>query len=322
MRIGRCRIAAVAVPLVSCCGWGAAPARAAVTFGQIDTFQDGTAMDWDEGIVSPNRPTNVPTGGPAGAGDAYLRNVSTGGLGGSGSHQVMFNRSQWTGDYAAAGVTRVEGDLANFGTTPLVIRVAVKGPGGSWYGSNDGFSLPADGAWRHAGFDLAASTTTALTGVESLPDVLAGVTELRILSAKFGPAFAGDVVASTLGVDNVRALRLPGDATFDNAVDFNDLVALARNYNTTGGNAWAQGDFTFDGNVDFNDLVVLARNYNTAGPGAPVPGAPAGFDRDVAAAFAMVPEPSSAVVLAVTGAVALTAPWRRVREHGGAERRQ
>src|SRR5204862_1256359 len=132
MKVGCCR-------WVSWCGLalGAAIPARAVDFGQIDDFQDGTAMAWDEGIVSPNRPTNVANGGPAGAGDAYLRNVSTGGVGGSGSRQVMFNRSQWTGDFGAAGVTRIEGDLANFGTTPLSIRVALKGPMGSWYVSTD-----------------------------------------------------------------------------------------------------------------------------------------------------------------------------------------
>jgi CSLREA domain-containing protein len=66
--------------------------------------------------------------------------------------------------------------------------------------------------------------------------------------------------------------RLPGDANHDNKVDFNDLVALAQNYNMTGGKTWEQGDFTGDGNVDFNDLVLLAQNYNTGtAASAPMP---------------------------------------------------
>jgi hypothetical protein len=56
---------------------------------------------------------------------------------------------------------------------------------------------------------------------------------------------------------------VPGDANDDLTVDFNDLVAVAQNYNTAGGKTWAQGDFTGDGKVDFNDLVILAQNYNT-----------------------------------------------------------
>ncbi len=61
---------------------------------------------------------------------------------------------------------------------------------------------------------------------------------------------------------------LAGDANHDRAVDFNDLVKLAQNYNTTG-KTFAEGDFNFDGNVDFNDLVILAQRYNTS---LPVPG--------------------------------------------------
>jgi len=57
------------------------------------------------------------------------------------------------------------------------------------------------------------------------------------------------------------------DATLDGIVDFNDLVHLAQNYNTTVSTVtdswWYNGDFTYDGIVDFNDLVKLAQNYNT-----------------------------------------------------------
>jgi hypothetical protein len=59
-----------------------------------------------------------------------------------------------------------------------------------------------------------------------------------------------------------------GDANLDGSVDFNDLAAMAQNYNNLDGNrTWAQGDFTYDGTVDFNDLALLAQNYNK-GPAA------------------------------------------------------
>jgi hypothetical protein len=56
---------------------------------------------------------------------------------------------------------------------------------------------------------------------------------------------------------------LAGDANRDRQVDFNDLVALAQHYNTTGGMTLGDGDFNYDGNVDFDDLVLLAQRYNT-----------------------------------------------------------
>jgi hypothetical protein len=73
-------------------------------------------------------------------------------------------------------------------------------------------------------------------------------------------------------------------------VDFNDLVSLAQNYNSTGGKSWAEGDFTGDGNVDFNDLVMLAQRYNTSlaavGGAAPAVGASVSFAADWAAVTA------------------------------------
>jgi len=83
---------------------------------------------------------------------------------------------------------------------------------------------------------------------------------------------AGNALAADAGVD---FFVLGGDANRDRAVDFNDLVVLAQNYNTTG-KTYAQGDFNYDGKVDFNDLVILAQRYNTslAAPAAPVVFAP------------------------------------------------
>jgi ELWxxDGT repeat protein len=83
---------------------------------------------------------------------------------------------------------------------------------------------------------------------------------------------------------------LGGDANRDRKVDFNDLVSLAQNYNTTGGKSWADGDFTGDGNVDFNDLVMLAQRYNTSlaavGGAAPAVATSVSFAADWAAVTA------------------------------------
>jgi hypothetical protein len=133
-------------------------------------------------------------------------------------------------------------------------------------------------------------------------------------SAQFGVGYAeasevlgisGTQTASwtgeTVDADSVLArYTLLGDATLNGAVDFNDLVQLAQNYNVVDGTrTWFTGDFTYDGNTDFNDLVKLAQNYNTALPAGPIPGARADFGADLAAAFASVPEPGCISVLAM-----------------------
>jgi hypothetical protein len=57
-------------------------------------------------------------------------------------------------------------------------------------------------------------------------------------------------------------------------------------------------DFNHDHVINFNDLVLLAQNYNgTFTPASPIPAAPADFARDLAAAFASVPEPSVIAML-------------------------
>jgi hypothetical protein len=112
-------------------------------------------------------------------------------------------------------------------------------------------------------------------------------------------------------------LTLAGDANLDGLVNFTDLVALAQNYNGGEFSAfWDEGDFTYDQKVSFDDLVLLAQNYNGSFlPAAPIPGAPADFARDLAAAFADTPEPASVAGLAVYG---LTAFQRRRRRRPSA----
>ncbi len=99
----------------------------------------------------------------------------------------------------------------------------------------------------------------------------------------------------------------------DGSVDFNDLVKLAQNYNVTTGMRWATGDFNYDQAVDFNDLVKLAQNYNTSLPSAPIPGASAAFETDLARAFALVPEPGSAAALVFASLPLLFQRRRRYR---------
>jgi uncharacterized lipoprotein YddW (UPF0748 family) len=106
------------------------------------------------------------------------------------------------------------------------------------------------------------------------------------------PAGTGTFMGQAVDGSSVLVrLTLKGDAGLDGRVDFNDLAALAQNYNTADGSAvWTGGDFNLDGNVDFNDLAILAQNYNGALPGEGV--FAADFAADLEAALAAVPEPS------------------------------
>jgi MYXO-CTERM domain-containing protein len=146
------------------------------------------------------------------------------------------------------------------------------------------------GAWDRNGI-----TTTDVKGH---PELAVGYARLSEVGPVGAPTPRGTPVIPPQSI--VIRTTLAGDANLNGVVDFNDLVKLAQNYNTTG-RFWAQGDFNYDGNVDFNDLVKLAQNYSGAVPSEPIPGTPSEFANDLAAAFASVPEPEVLAVLGLGG---------------------
>jgi len=285
----------------------AAPAcEGAVLFGQVNDFEDGLTAGWQKGstLAAAHPPTVVASDGPGGAGDAYLENVSTG-TGTMGGKMVQFNQSTWSGNYAAAGVTRIACDLANFGEDALSMRIALQGrTTGTWYGSNTAFPLPADGVWRHVTFELTPGAMGSIAGPDTLSGVLTDVGELRLLSAPGAlPNFQGQFVAATLGVDNIRAQRLQGDADFDGIVGPGDFNLLATNFGKNTGATWSQGDFNFDGRVGPEDFNLLATNFGRADGGVTSQG-------QLASAVSAVPEPG-VMSLAIIGAAATMLRRRR-----------
>jgi len=177
---------------------------------QVDDFEDGTTMDWAPFT------SNVTTGGPLGSGDNFLQVTSAGGSG-AGSRMVAANQAQWAGDWNAAGATMLLADLKNLGSGTLAMRIGVadattSGPSDSSnrYVSTSAVSVPADGVWHAATFDLSAMSSVQTGSTpRSLSQVLGNVLELRLIAAAGGPAWQGDAIAATLGVDNVRLMVVP-----------------------------------------------------------------------------------------------------------------
>jgi hypothetical protein len=59
----------------------------------------------------------------------------------------------------------------------------------------------------------------------------------------------------------------------------------------------------------------MAQNYNTALPSAPIPGASASFEHDLAAAFAAVPEPPFTLLVAFATACGFARrPTRKTKQ--------
>jgi hypothetical protein len=190
---------------------------------QIDTFQDGTTQNWlagggPFGQAPPVPPMAVATGGPGGAGDRFLQITANGGDG-PGSRLTAINTVQWAGDYADAGLSRIEMDLINLGASDLSIRLLFEDPMG---GPSENRALttfaallPVGSGWMHFGFDIEPADLTALTG--NAATLLGQVTVLRIIH-NAAPNVAAPV-AGSLGVDNIEgnaqlagvAIAEPGD---------------------------------------------------------------------------------------------------------------
>jgi parallel beta-helix repeat protein len=104
-----------------------------------------------------------------------------------------------------------------------------------------------------------ATRTVAFDLPDTLPD---GDYRATLNASRVANAIGGSLVADV----TLDFFELRGDANRDRTVDFQDLVILAQNYNTTGGMTWSTGDFTGDGAVDFADLVAVAQDYNVTLP--------------------------------------------------------
>jgi hypothetical protein len=103
-----------------------------------------------------------------------------------------------------------------------------------------------------------------------------------------GGTFGGETVS---GNAILLMTRFGGDATFNGAVDFQDLVVLAQNYNMPANATWSLGDFDYDGIVGFSDLISLAQNY---GQGSLTSAGLSGdFLADWSLAQSLVPEPGT-----------------------------
>jgi hypothetical protein len=194
--------------------------HAGVGAGEIDDFEDGTTEGWQQPASS--LVVNQPDGGPGGVGDNYLEVTSTGTTG-PGSRLVVVNEAQWTGDYTLLGpAVEISMMLKNFGPVPgvgptsdLHIRLGVErslgdlvGAGGQWVSTN-AVVVPNDGQWHAASFVLDVSEMTQVNGPDSLPAVLAEVTQMRILSAEAAPSWTGDQIAGQLGVDAISITQVP-----------------------------------------------------------------------------------------------------------------
>jgi hypothetical protein len=200
----RCAVwACVALAALLC-----ADVQGQITLGQIDNFQSLDTLGWTMGPNSIQFPIVISSGGPLGNIDAYLDVASTG-TGRANSKMITYNAAQWTGNYVTAGVTGITTQMADFGSSPLFMRIAIQDSFGSEYGSSTAVMLPADSQWHSVNFDMTPAGLTLIQGGSSATQALSNIGVLRILSAQNGPSFMGDTIQATLGIDDIAAVPEP-----------------------------------------------------------------------------------------------------------------
>jgi hypothetical protein len=163
----------------------------AVTYDQVDDFQDpddGKA-GWRGGVGFTNQ-QRVATGGPDGAGDAYLL--------------VTARR------YHLA--TEMDMKYLVPDTDAIEIRILLFGPGGAFASANLTDPLSTD-AWERYRFGLTSADLVHVAGgTGNLTDTLTDVRKLLIRHDRPEPTIPRDHpphITGTIGIDNIHAVPAP-----------------------------------------------------------------------------------------------------------------
>ena len=180
------------------------PARGVVV-GTTDTFQDGSSHDWDGGIDA-----YVPTGGPAGDGDQFVR-VGSGSFSSVPNLAIFNEAARWQGDYTAAGATTLSADVKVLDGSALDLRAVLFGgnSGASRATSTTSVLVPADGQWHHVTFDITAAGLTVVFDFDGISNLLASVNRIMLRHQGGPPASGGTAVSAWVGFDNIAVTPEP-----------------------------------------------------------------------------------------------------------------
>jgi hypothetical protein len=244
--------------------------------------------------------------------------MATSGAGGTVSNLLVFNTStNWSGNWTAAGVSRIELDVRDPGANnfDLAIRLGIVGPGGGPTPGGGGdtyvtsaMQVPRDGQWHRLTFDVSPSSFSPIGGAD-IDDALADVRHFRILHNP-DESFSG---ATTIGggefyLDNIQALSAieppvtTGDYNGNDIVDAADYVIWRKNLGQPVAMNGDGADGNANGTVDPDDYNVWRMNFDRVIEG---PASGAGLT-------AAVPEPATSGLLLSAALLAL-GRWSRKR---------
>lgn len=289
VRVGWCALLAVlAVPAL-------VPSGQAIVIDMVDDFQTGSLSNWRIGGAYQG-PEIVSDAGPLGAGDFALRIESSNDFI-KPPRLLVYNQSQWAGDWTAAGIERVTMDVRNPSSFHLTMRFALAGDGGffSQGGGDtyvtDGVLVPNDDAWHTITFDVTSAGFHPYGG-EDIAGALENVSAVRILHNTQVDT-KGATVAGSFLVDNIHAhgavVGIAGDYNGNGVVDAADYTVWRDSRGATGTGLPADGTGPGgapDGVVDDLDYTFWKSNFGEPGGG-----------HHHAVTAAVVPEPATLLIL-------------------------
>ena len=180
----------------------------AATLFSLDDFQDGTLQNWsgNSGRIL------VPTGGPSGAGDAFLS------MGNAGQNRLAtFNKADHAGDYLAAGIVAVTLDMMAPATNPTApdMRVVLFGPRANdrWTSATP-HTVPNDGVWRSYTFSFDESELAHVLGGNTYAAMISDVERLMFRYDPGGPSSDGVNYNGQVNLDNIRLVPEPSTTLF------------------------------------------------------------------------------------------------------------
>ncbi len=182
-------------------------ASSQVVLGQKDDFEDYTTRNWTKTNSLAN--SNILDGGPLGAGDNFLRVVSSGT--GTNLNLMTLNNSQWTGNYyqnnLSGRIKYISMDVRNSGSNIIFLRLAFKRLYGSVtysYCSMNAIAILPNEGWKKVSFSIQESSMVGVTSSYDYQVVFGNVNEMRILHNDV-PSWEGAAVVATLDIDNIMA---------------------------------------------------------------------------------------------------------------------
>lgn len=179
-----------------------------VSAGQTDDFEGTTDPSETENWVVGGA-SNVPeslAGGPAGS--TRMLEYSSTGANIPGGRMAFFNAggNQWSGDFVSEGIVAIQMDV-NAPVTDLHIRLGFQGPNSTRLLSTNAVLVSAGSGWTSITLPISTdSDLMVVQGALTRAEALENVNQMRIVSSVLGTDnFRGDIIASTIQVDNISA---------------------------------------------------------------------------------------------------------------------